>query len=146
MRTVIVEETYGVRIEKVWKALTEKEEMKKWYFDLSEFKPEVGFEFKFTGKGSKGELYVHRCRVTKVIPMTMLQYSWAYENREGLSTVTFDLFEVKKGTLLRVTHTGLDSFPQGHPDFALDSFQKGWNSLLKDGLRKYLANETDLSA
>lgn len=27
----------------VWKAITEKEWMKQWYFDLQEFKPEVGF-------------------------------------------------------------------------------------------------------
>jgi uncharacterized protein YndB with AHSA1/START domain len=33
----------------VWKAITDKNEMKHWYFDLEEFKPEVGFEFQFYG-------------------------------------------------------------------------------------------------
>ena len=32
---------------KVWKALTDKDKMRQWYFDLKEFKPEVGFEFSF---------------------------------------------------------------------------------------------------
>jgi uncharacterized protein YndB with AHSA1/START domain len=41
----VIERTYNAPIAKVWKALTDKNDMKQWYFDLSEFKPEVGFEF-----------------------------------------------------------------------------------------------------
>jgi uncharacterized protein YndB with AHSA1/START domain len=36
-------------ISKVWKTITDKDDMKKWYFDIAEFKPEVGFEFQFEG-------------------------------------------------------------------------------------------------
>ncbi len=38
----VIERTYNAPISKVWKAITDKEEMKEWYFDLAEFKPEVG--------------------------------------------------------------------------------------------------------
>jgi uncharacterized protein YndB with AHSA1/START domain len=37
----------------VWLALTEKDLIKQWYFDLPEFRPEVGFIFEFTG-GEEG--------------------------------------------------------------------------------------------
>ena len=47
----VIERTYNVSIDKVWQAITDKEKMKQWYFDLSDFKPEVGFEFTFPGKG-----------------------------------------------------------------------------------------------
>jgi hypothetical protein len=40
----VIERTYNAPIEKVWIALTDKGQMKKWYFDLAEFKPVVGFE------------------------------------------------------------------------------------------------------
>ena len=38
---------------KVWEAITDKNAMKQWLFDLlTDFKPEVGFEFQFKGKGA----------------------------------------------------------------------------------------------
>ena len=51
---IIVERTYNAPIEKVWNAITNKDEMKKWYFDLAEFKAEPGFEFQFYGEGKQG--------------------------------------------------------------------------------------------
>jgi uncharacterized protein YndB with AHSA1/START domain len=48
---IIVERTYNAPIAKVWSAITDRDEMKKWYFDLAEFKPEPGFEFQFYGEG-----------------------------------------------------------------------------------------------
>lgn len=52
---------------KVWKAITNKEDMKQWYFDLEAFKAEPGFEFEFSGTGNKGEKYLHLCKVKEVI-------------------------------------------------------------------------------
>ena len=63
----IIEKTYNAPIAKVWKAITDNNEMKKWYFDIADFKPEVGFEFQFTGEGKDGEKYIHLCKVTEVI-------------------------------------------------------------------------------
>jgi uncharacterized protein YndB with AHSA1/START domain len=45
---VVIERTFKAQAERVWSALTNKDEMKRWYFDLKEFKPEVGFDFQFT--------------------------------------------------------------------------------------------------
>ncbi|HSH18897.1 MAG TPA: hypothetical protein VLA03_00500 [Draconibacterium sp.] len=45
--SVLKEYKYIATPESPWKAITVKEEMKKWYFDLEEFIPEVGFEFSF---------------------------------------------------------------------------------------------------
>jgi uncharacterized protein YndB with AHSA1/START domain len=45
---VVIERTFTAPAAQVWKALVDVEEMRQWYFDLKEFKPEVGFEFDFT--------------------------------------------------------------------------------------------------
>ena len=45
----IIERTYDAPIARVWKAITDKNEMRKGYFDLAEFKPALGFEFQFEG-------------------------------------------------------------------------------------------------
>jgi uncharacterized protein YndB with AHSA1/START domain len=66
--------------------------MKQWYFDLAEFRPEVGFEFSFTGQGQKGVQYLHHCKVTEVVVGKKLTYSWRYEGYEGMSYVHFELF------------------------------------------------------
>ena len=68
-QSVIIERTFNAPVEKVWKAITDKDEMKLWYFDLKEFKPEIGFKFQFTATGKDGDKqFVHHCEITEVIP------------------------------------------------------------------------------
>ncbi len=45
---IVIERTLNAPASRIWKALTDRNEVKSWYFDLAEFKPEVGFEFSFT--------------------------------------------------------------------------------------------------
>lgn len=141
MKTVIVEETYDVSVEKIWNALTDKDKMKKWYFDLKEFKAEVGFKFKFPGTGRKGENYIHLCTVTEVVLYKRLQYSWQYEGLEGYSLVTFELFEEENKTRLKLTHSGLETFPQDNSNFAPESFNEGWTALITKILRDYFVTK-----
>ena len=63
---IVIKETFNAPIEKVWEAITDKNEMKKWYFDLAEFEPEVGFEFEFTA-GEDVKQYLHLCKVTEAV-------------------------------------------------------------------------------
>jgi len=132
----IIERTYDAPVEKVWNAITDKDQMKQWYFDLEEFRPEVGFEFSFTG-GADDRLYVHLCRVTEVIPGSKLAYSWQYEGHEGYTVVTFELFAEGGKTRLRLTHEGLETLPP-HPDFARANFEAGWTDIIGASLDKYL--------
>ncbi|HAX49745.1 MAG TPA: SRPBCC domain-containing protein, partial [Bacteroidetes bacterium] len=46
---IIKEVIINAPISKVWKAITDKDQMREWYFDLAEFKPRVGFKFQFEG-------------------------------------------------------------------------------------------------
>jgi uncharacterized protein YndB with AHSA1/START domain len=70
---LVIERTFNAPIALVWKAITTKEEMKRWSFDIKEFKPDVGFEFQFYGE-KDGVKYLHRCKVTEVIPEKKLAY------------------------------------------------------------------------
>ena len=64
---VVLERTFDAPVARVWRALTDVEQMRQWYFDLKEFKPEVGFEFEFVVE-HEGASYHHLCRVTEVVP------------------------------------------------------------------------------
>ncbi|GAA4453254.1 SRPBCC domain-containing protein [Rurimicrobium arvi] len=134
---LIVERLLPASRGRVWRALTNKEEMKKWYFALSEFIPEPGFRFSFTGGPEDGTQYVHICEITEVVPERRLAYSWRYEGYDGISYVMFALEEQGAQTLLRLTHSGLSSFPE-LPDFARSNFEAGWNHIIGISLPAYL--------
>jgi uncharacterized protein YndB with AHSA1/START domain len=138
---IVVEQLFNAPVAKVWKAITDKNEMKKWYFDLAEFKAEVGFKFQFSGGPSPEKQYVHLCEVTEAVPDKKLTYSWSYEGYPGKSFVTWELEEKGDKTLLRLTHKGLETFPADNTDFAVHNFVEGWNGIINESLKNYLEKE-----
>ena len=134
----IIERTFYAPIDYVWRAITEKELMKQWYFDLPEFKAEVGFEFTFEGGEDPNKPYLHLCKITAVEIGKKIAYSWRYDGFEGDSMVTFELFEEEENTKLKLTHAGLESFPTNNPDFAKANFEKGWTFILDNSLKEFL--------
>jgi uncharacterized protein YndB with AHSA1/START domain len=136
---IILERVFDAPISKVWKAITNKDEMKLWYFDLAEFKAEVGFKFQFLGGDTNGKQYLHLCEITEMIPEKKLTYSWKYDGYDGISFVSFELAKHENGTKLKLTHTGLETFPHENPDFAKGNFEAGWNYIVNTGLKDYLA-------
>ncbi len=134
----VIERTYNAPAARVWKAITDKDQMKEWYFDLSDFKPEVGFEFRFEA-GPDDKSYVHLCKITQVIKGKKLAYTWRYEGYEGNSEVTFELFPEGEQTRLRLTHTGLETFPVTKDNaFAKENFAEGWTSIIGTSLKNYI--------
>lgn len=136
MAPLIVERTYNAPIDVVWKAITDKDQMKQWYFSLEEFRPEVGFEFSFTGE-NEGRVYIHHCRIIEVIPGRKLKHTWVYEDYEGESVVTFELFPEGNQTRVKLTHEGLETFPQ-IADFRRENFQEGWNDIIGRSLKEFV--------
>ncbi|MFC6998974.1 SRPBCC family protein [Rufibacter roseus] len=135
---IIIERTIQAPAGEVWAAISDRDKMKEWYFNLREFKPEVGFEFEFEG-GPDDRIYVHLCQVTEAVPGEKLAYSWRYQGYEGISFVTFELFaEGKAHTKIRLTHTGLDTFPKSNPDLAKQNFVAGWNDIIGNLLPNFL--------
>lgn len=135
-----LERLFHAPAEKLWQALTDPVQMKKWYFDLPGFRAEVGYQFRFEG-GPPGRVYVHLCEVTEALPNRRLSYTWRYEGYEGNSLVTFELFPQGDKTLLRLTHAGLETFPSSNPDLAAGNFKMGWTGFLRTELHRYLQNE-----
>jgi len=132
----VIERTYNAPVEQVWNAITDKNAMKQWYFDIAEFKPEVGFEFSFEGR-DKGKVFIHLCKITEVVVNKKLTYSWRYKDYEGSSFVTFELFDENGKTRLKLTHEGLETFPK-QPSFAKENFMAGWTQLIGTSLKDFV--------
>ena len=136
---IVKEVVVNASAEKVWKAITDKDEMKQWYFDINEFKPEVGFEFFFIA-GDEKEQWKHLCKILEVIPNKKLSYTWSYEVFPSVTTVvTFDLFdEGNNKARVKLTHQGVDEFPKDHPSFKRENFVEGWNHIIGTSLKEFV--------
>lgn len=139
-KAIMIERTFDAPVTRVWKALTDVDQMRQWYFDLKEFKAEVGFEFGFVVE-HKGNTYDHRCRITEVIPQKKIAYTWRYEGHEGNSLVTFELFPESEKTRLKLTHKGLETFPETAA-FARENFEKGWTEAIGSELKKFVESDS----
>jgi uncharacterized protein YndB with AHSA1/START domain len=136
-KAFIIERTLKAPASKVWKAITDRDQMAQWYFDLKEFKPEKGFKFSFTG-GPPEKQYLHLCEVTDVVKGSKITYSWKYDGYGGISYVTFELFDEGGQTRIKLTHAGLESFPADQPDFARKNFEAGWTDIIGRSLKEFV--------
>ncbi len=60
-----IEKLFKATIEETWQEITDVELLWQWFFNISDFKPEVGFEFSFVG--GKQQQYIHHCKVLEVV-------------------------------------------------------------------------------
>jgi len=125
---LVVERVFDAPVERVWQALTDKEELRHWSFDIPDFEPEEGYEFTFSGRNENG-VKIHYCRITEVIEQRKLAYTWRYQHIKGVSSVTWELFPEGKKTRLRLTHAGLEKLANAGADYRCQSFEMGWNSI-----------------
>lgn len=138
-QALVMEKLIDAPVAMVWGALTDIAQMKKWYFDIDAFRPEVGMRFSFEGCGHEGEKYLHLCEVTEAVAGKKIAYTWRYDKHPGESLVTFELEPEGDKTRLKLTHAGLETFDSSNPDFARSSFEGGWNELIGVSLVAYLA-------
>lgn len=137
---ICIEQTFKVPAARIWCALSNKSEMKKWYFNLADFRAEPGFEFQFEG-GDGTRKFLHLCRVTEAVAKKKLAYTWRYAGFAGNSLVTFELFPSGTATRLKLTHTGLETFPETEPALARSQFEAGWNQIIGTSLKNYLESK-----
>ena len=133
---LVVERVFDAPVALVWRALTDIDDLRNWFLDIREFEPRVGFEFQFYA-GKDQTKYLHGCKVTEVIPNKRLAYTWRYGGYEGDSLVTIDLLAEGKKTRLRLTHTGLETFPT-IAAFARENFLAGWTQIVGTNLKTFV--------
>ncbi len=136
--TITIERTYDAPLERVWRAITEHAQMKRWYMaDLMEFRPEPGFQTQFDVH-HEGKDYLHIWKVTEVIPHKKISYEWKYGGYPGNSLVTFELSAEGKRTRVTLTHSGLETFfPDQHPELSKENFLAGWTQLIGTSLKEF---------
>lgn len=135
---ITVQYKINAPIEKVWKALTDKNEMKSWYFDIQDFEPNVGQIFNFYEPGGENK-YHHQCEILEMIPNQKLKHTWSYPDFSDLkTTVTWELQPEDNGTSVKLTHEDIDHFKDLGEGFSRENFIGGWNAIVGQSLKEYL--------
>ena len=132
---------YPVAPEKVWRAWTDPEALKKWWgpgpgepVSLAELDVRVGGRFRIVFGGPDGKM--HECAGTykEVVPNRKLVFTWCWPNStpERVSVVTIVFKDLNGKTELLFTHEQL------FDEKARDDHKRGWSATL-DKLERFFS-------
>ena len=115
-----------------WRALTDPEQMRRWYFPMIEdFKAEAEFTTQFSVL-HEGKQFVHIWKVTSADAPYLLAYSWKYGGYPGETLLEFELSPEGDTTRLILTNSNLLSFePDVHPELSSENFRLGWQGFME---------------
>ena len=127
-------------VDKVWNALTDKEQMKNWYFDIPDFELKEGNAFNFFEPGEERKFH-HHCEIAEVVPHEKFKHSWTYPDVTKEKTIVkWELKPEHEGTIVTLTHKGLENFHHLGEDFYPESFRKGWEDIVGKSLKEFVEN------
>lgn len=108
--------------EKVWRHLTEKELLARWFHETNKDIAD-GAEFEYLSfDEDKDDRKLMWGKVIESDPPHKLVHTFTHKWLEGvITTVTWELTEMEGGTQLRLTHAGLPSMGE------LSDHDKGWD-------------------
>ena len=139
--SVIKTTTIKAPVEKVWEALTEKEQMKQWYFTIPDLVLEEGSQFSFYEPGGQNK-FLHTCVITEVTPLQRFQHTWTHPTHsQGRSLVTWDLVPQGNATEVTLMHEGIENFADGGPDLSPENYAAGWEEIVERSLKNFVEQQ-----
>lgn len=122
--------TIKVPASQIWQALTDKELMKEWYFDIPDFELREGAVFNFFEPGGANQFH-HQCEIKEIVPNKKFSHTWTHPNKtKGISVVTWFLNEKEDATEVVLEHEGTENFYDAGPEFAPENYQMGWDGFM----------------
>lgn len=138
---IVVEAIINAPVARTWKAITDKEQMKAWYFDITDFEPQVGTTFNFYEPGGANR-YHHRGTVKEVVLDEKFQHTWTHPSHsKGESLLTWQLEPQNGQTKVTLTHEGIENFADGGSSFSRESYEAGWKEIVGESLKSFLEDQ-----
>ena len=135
---IIVEECFHTPAERIWIALTDKDQMRQWYFDIPDFELKVNTTFNFYEPGD-AKKYHHRCTIREIVTNRRFQHTWTHPGHsKGESVLTWEIVPIGRFTLVKLTHLGVENFSDAGNDFARANYEQGWKEIVGKSLRDFL--------
>jgi uncharacterized protein YndB with AHSA1/START domain len=124
--------SYPVAPEKVWRAWTDPEALKRWWgpggsdpVSLAQLDVRVGGRFRIVFGGAQGKDHEVQGVYKEVVPNRKLVFTWTWPNstpeRESLVTIVFKKAAAGEGTELEFLHAQL------FDEIVRDNHKRGWS-------------------
>lgn len=140
---IVVEQSFNVPADILWKAITDVNQMRQWFFDnIPDFRPEAGFKTQFLIE-NEGREFLHKWEITEVVPGRLITYSWRYQQYPGHGAVTFEISGKGDVSTLKLTNVVLESFPSDIPEFTTESCRGGWEYFIQNRLKEFLESSSE---
>lgn len=135
---IVVEAKFNAAPEKVWQALTDKDQMRTWYFDIPDFELKVNATFNFYEPG-EAKKYHHRCTIKEIVSNVKLRHTWTHPSHsKGESMLTWEIIPDVDSVLVRLTHSGIENFADAGSDFSRENYVMGWNEIVGQSLKGFV--------
>ena len=125
IKTITKEQFIKATPEQVFKALTEKQELERWFVHEADIELKPGGTIRTNWAPGVGE----HGKVKGVQPPQLFSFTWEGAFSPTPTTLTFKLSKEKDGTLVTFTHSGIG---EGEGWDAYTNMSKGWDAHLKD--------------
>ncbi len=88
---IIVTQRFRVPVDRLWRAITVRDEMVQWFFEeIPAFEARGGFETGFDVMADSRS-FPHRWKIVEVEVARRIVYDWSYEGLDGRGMVEWDL-------------------------------------------------------
>lgn len=126
----------------VWNAITQADQMKQWYFRISNFEAKKGeiFDFIVSISDDEGDHdFRHLFKIIEVVPNKKLKHTWEHPGHSaGTSTLTWELTPQQDSTKVTLTHVGIEDITDEKSKyFNKNSYIASWEHYLQK-LKDYL--------
>lgn len=111
--------------ERVFRALTQKDELERWFVQIAEVELKPGGAIKTMWTPEMGE----HGKVVAVEPNKLFSFTWEGDFTPPPTTLTFELEAENNGTLLTFTHSDIG---EGKGWEAYATIEKAWDAHLSD--------------
>lgn len=139
-KPIVIEQLFSASPEILWKAITELDQMKLWFFEnIESFNAVKGFKTTFL-VSNENLTFTHLWKITEVISEKKIVYNWKYREYKGDSSVIFELFKEEKNTRLRLSTQVHEDFPDNIPEFKIESCTNGWKYFINQRLKEYITS------
>jgi uncharacterized protein YndB with AHSA1/START domain len=134
MSDIVLDAFYPHPPERVWRALTDPQELAMWLMP-NDFVPELGHKFQFRTKPRGTWRGIVDCELLELDPPRRISYSWLGDPKAKATRVTWTLTPTEGGTRLVLEHCGF----RGIGGFLLRwILGAGWKKMLRTKLRDVL--------
>lgn len=135
---IIIEYKVNAPLEEIWSAITDKDEMKIWYFDIPDFKLGLFEIFNFYEPGDEKK-YHHQAQILEIIPNRKLKHTWHYPDlSKGKTVVTWELQPGENEVLVKLTHDEIENLKDLGEHFSEEAFIEGWDEIIGKSLKAHL--------